>query len=131
MYVLIAFSMITTSKTHQSVGNILISVVLYCRKREEKTVCEYCGIAVVHIGAHVKNKHSTVEKKSIERIMNVCPKCSFQGLDFVNFKFHMMMKHNDTSYGTVRIYDCGHCDYRHFQKKAVQRHVSSVHGMFN
>ena len=92
-------------------------------------MCEYCGIAVMHIGAHVKNKHTNVEKKIVEKIMNVCPKCSYQGLDFTNFKFHMMMKHDDTSFGTVKIFQCEFCDYKHFKKRALTRHTEGVHGM--
>ena len=98
-----------------------------CRKGE-KTVCEYCGVAVKHIRPHIQTIHSSVERKPVEKKMNACPSCSYRGVDISNFRFHMMMKHNDTSHGTVRVYQCKICDYKHYQKKAIKRHLSGVHG---
>ena len=91
-------------------------------------LCEYCGVAVLHIRPHIQTKHSNVKRKIIEKTMNACPNCSYRGVDIPNFRFHMMMKHNDTSHGTVKIYDCKKCDYKHYQKKAIKRHLRCVHG---
>ena len=100
--------------------------VTYVFSFRPKTVCEICGLAVLNVKAHVLRIHSEI--KPVPKIF-VCPTCGWTTKDTTHFKFHMMMKHNDSSHGVVKIYKCDHCNYQHFYNGIIIKHMRLVHGM--
>ena len=93
-----------------------------------KTVCEVCGQSVLDVKAHVARMHS--ETKPAGK-MYMCPVCGRQTRDVSYFRFHMMAKHNDTSYGSVKVYKCDQCDYQNHSRYVISKHKRLVHGTLN
>ena len=85
-------------------------------------------MAFVCVRQHLKQMHGEGAQK---KQLHTCPVCSYQGRDLANFIYHMMVKHNDTSHGTVKIHQCHHCEYKSYHKRTMRNHIARVHGTYD
>ena len=76
--------------------------------------------------AHKAEMHPEIREKTKVRI---CPICNYRGHQLTTFVYHMMVEHNDTSFGTVDVYKCSICDFQSCFQGTVKRHARDVHGM--
>lgn len=119
---------------------------------EQKNQCSFCDKlfgSSTSLKAHVQNFHVSdearyvtcnicqrqVSKYSLKIHLNShtreklqCPHCEYEVKSSEVFKYHMMIEHNDTSFGVVRVHHCKYCDYKHTKKNSVNIHQQTVHG---
>ena len=59
---------------------------------------------------------------------DICPHCGYHSKGGITaMKFHMITKHNDTSFGEVHIYKCQYCDFQTYGRQRHRIHVKKKH----
>ena len=76
---------------------------------------------------HMELMHEDIQRKTRVRI---CPVCEYRSHQKVGFVYHMMVKHNDESYGTVQIYKCDKCEFQTPYACISRKHTKLVHGVY-
>ena len=65
-----------------------------------------------------------------QRKVRVCPICGYIGYHRSPFVWHMIDKHNDTSYGTVEMHKCDQCNFQSCYLPTLNKHKKTVHGNY-
>lgn len=59
---------------------------------------------------------------------DLCPHCDYHTKGGITqMRFHMVTKHNDSSFGEAVIYQCKYCDYKTYSKQHHRLHVKMKH----